>query len=67
MQGKIKRVMSGKGYGFITTEGSDKDIFFHATNLKGITFDELSEDMAVEFEVQEGKKGQEAVNVSVAS
>lgn len=67
MQGKIKKVISGKGFGFIENEGSDKDIFFHKSNLKGIDFDELTEGTMVEFELQEGQKGQEAVNISVVN
>ncbi len=67
MQGKIKKVISGKGFGFITSEGSDEDIFFHKSNLKGIDFDELNEGTMVEFELQDGQKGKEAVNISVVN
>ncbi|MCE7735258.1 MAG: cold shock domain-containing protein, partial [Candidatus Heimdallarchaeota archaeon] len=42
-------------------------IFFHKSNLKGIDFDELTEGTMVEFELQEGQKGQEAVNISVVN
>ena len=67
MQGKIKKVISGKGFGFIAIEGSDKDVFFHKSNLKGIDFDELNEGMIVEFELQEGQKGKEAVDISIVN
>ncbi|MDH5403070.1 MAG: cold shock domain-containing protein [Candidatus Heimdallarchaeota archaeon] len=65
MQGKIKKIISGKGFGFITTEESDKDIFFHKSNLKESDIDNLVEDTIVEFELQDGTKGKEAVNVTV--
>ena len=67
MQGTIKKVISGKGFGFITNEESDKDIFFHKSSLKGIDIDELNEGMTVEFELQDGQKGKEAVNISVVN
>ena len=67
MQGTIKRCMSGRGYGFINTDDSDKDIFFHQSNLENIEFSLLREGTAVEFETREGQKGVEAVNIKVLS
>ena len=67
MQGKIKKVISGKGFGFIENEGSDKDIFFHKSNLKGIDFEDLNEGTIVEFDLQDGQKGKEAVNITIVS
>lgn len=65
-QGVIARV-TDKGFGFIKTEGSDKDIFFHATELQeGIDFNSLKEGDTLEFEVTEGAKGPQAVNISLA-
>jgi CspA family cold shock protein len=61
-QGKIARLMD-KGYGFIAVEGQEKDLFFHANELQGAGFDELREGDAVEFEIQDGEKGPNAVNV----
>ncbi len=63
-QGKIARVMD-KGYGFITIEGQEKDLFFHANELKNAEFNDLKEGDAVEFEVVDGDKGPSAVNVSL--
>lgn len=64
-QGKIARLMD-KGYGFITMEGSDKDLFFHSSELQNTDFDSLSEGDAVSFEMREGQKGPEAFNVTAA-
>jgi CspA family cold shock protein len=62
-QGTIAKKMD-KGFGFIKIEGEEKDLFFHATELQGIGFDDLSEGDAVEFEVVDGQKGLNATNVS---
>jgi CspA family cold shock protein len=62
--GKIARVMD-KGFGFITYEGSDKDLFFHMNELVDTNFDDLKEGDEVEFDLKEGKKGLNAVNVKV--
>ena len=40
-EGTIKR-LTDKGFGFIDT-GSDKDMFFHSSNLEGVSYDELQE------------------------
>ena len=66
MQGTIKTLISGKGFGFIAREGEVKDLFFHSKELKGVTFDELQVGDAVTFEVTEGEKGPAATNVSRA-
>ena len=56
-----------KGYGFIKVEGEDKDLFFHTNELQGVDFDSLKEGDEVEFEVTEGQKGPQAVQVSRVS
>ena len=61
--GTIARL--NNGYGFITQEGSDKDLFFHVNELQGVAFDDLREGDKLSFEVGEGPKGQNAVNVSL--
>lgn len=61
-QGTIARLMD-KGFGFIKIEGGEKDLFFHANELQDIEFNSLSEGDAVEFEVEEGQKGPQAVKV----
>lgn len=62
-QGTIARLMD-KGYGFITVEGQEKDLFFHANELQNASFDDLTEGDAVEFEVVDGQKGPQAEKVS---
>lgn len=59
-QGTVKFFNTEKGYGFIVQE-SGKDIFVHANGL----IDEIQEGDKVEFEVEEGRKGLNAVNVKV--
>ena len=62
-QGTIKR-LTDRGFGFISIEGSDKDIFFHSKELQGVAFEDLREGDKVEFEVSESPKGPNAVKVS---
>ena len=52
-----------KGYGFVKPDGDDKDLFFHANELEGVTFDDLQEGDKVVFEIGEGPKGPQATNV----
>lgn len=66
MKGTIKTLVKEKGFGFITREGEAKDLFFHSTELRGVTFDELNVGDTVTFEVTEGQKGPAATNVSRA-
>jgi len=63
--GTIARL--NNGYGFITREGEDKDLFFHVNELHGTEFDNLREGDKVQFEVGEGPKGPNATNVSVVA
>ncbi|MCK5460053.1 cold shock domain-containing protein [Candidatus Parcubacteria bacterium] len=65
MQGTIKK-LTDKNFGFIAQEGGEKDLFFHANELVGVSFDELREGDAVSFEVQDTPKGQAAVQVKKA-
>jgi CspA family cold shock protein len=66
MTGKISR-LTDRGFGFITPdEGDGKDVFFHANEIQGASFDELHEGDAVTFEVESGPKGPAATNVQRA-
>lgn len=47
--GTIKRIFNKKGYGFITDEETNKDIFFHCTNCVDPIFDELKEGRGVNY------------------
>ncbi len=59
--GTVKWFNEGKGFGFITPSEGDKDVFVHIKNVKS---GHLSEGQEVEFDTQEGRKGDEAVNVT---
>ena len=61
-KGTVKFFNDSKGYGFITEDGSNTDHFVHISGL----IDEIREGEVVEFELQQGKKGLNAVNVQVA-
>ena len=62
-EGTIAR-LTDKGFGFISREGMDKDLFFHSNELVNAKFDELREGDKVTFEVGESPKGPNAVKVS---
>ncbi len=62
-QGTIAR-LTDKGFGFISREGEDKDLFFHANELQGVEYNDLQEGDTLEFDVADSDKGQNAVNVS---
>ena len=65
MNGKIK-TKTDKGFGFISREGEEKDLFFHSNDLSGVTFEELQEGAEVTFDVVEGDRGPSAKNVKLA-
>lgn len=60
-QGTVKFFNGSKGFGFIIDNETKKEFFVHATGL----IDEIRENDNVEFELREGKKGLNAVNVKV--
>ena len=60
-EGTIKR-LTDKGFGFIDT-GAEKDLFFHSSNLDGVTFEQLQEGQRVSFTEGHGPKGPRAENV----
>jgi len=62
-QGKIKRLVSDRGFGFI--EGEGDDLFFHQSAIQDVAFEELREGQAVEYEVGQGRKGPCATSVRV--
>jgi cold shock protein len=63
--GKVKWFNDSKGYGFITQEGSDKDIFVHFSAIQRDGFKTLREGETVSFELVEGPKGLQATNVAL--
>ncbi|MFT6716451.1 MAG: CspA family cold shock protein [Saprospiraceae bacterium] len=58
--GTVKFFNDTKGFGFITPEEGGKDVFVHVSGL----VDEINEGDEVSFDVEEGKRGLNAVNVS---
>ena len=61
-QGTVKFFNSQKGFGFISREDG-ADVFVHYSNIEGSGYRSLEEGQAVEFEIGEGRKGDEAQNV----
>ncbi len=61
-KGTVKFFNESKGYGFIKDQESDKEYFVHVSGL----IDKITENDEVTFELQEGKKGLNAVNVKLA-
>lgn len=66
MNGVIKKIVSDKGFGFISIDGQEKDLFFHRNSLEEVTLDELKEGDKVTFEVEKSAKGDNAINVKRA-
>ena len=62
MEGKITR-LTDRGFGFISIEGEDKELFFHSEELVDVEFDDLKEGETVSFEKAEGEKGPKATQV----
>jgi len=63
-QGKIKKVVSDRGFGFI--EADRGDLFFHHSEVQDGSFEELHEGQLVDYEVGQGRKGPCATNVRLA-
>lgn len=64
MKGTVKWFNKQKGYGFISDE-TGKDVFVHYSGIKMEGYKNLEEGQAVEFELSEGAKGPQAINVTV--
>lgn len=63
MQGTVKFFNETKGFGFIKPDDSSEDVFVHSSGL----IDQIRENDQVDYEVERGKKGLNAVNVKVIS
>jgi CspA family cold shock protein len=64
MTGKVKWFNSEKGYGFITTD-EGADVFAHFSQIQKDGFKSLEEGEAVSFDIADGDKGPQAVNIEV--
>jgi CspA family cold shock protein len=62
--GRVKWFNTKKGYGFITREDNEEDIFVHYTSISGDGYRALEKGEDVQFELVEGPKGLQAQNVS---
>ncbi len=62
-EGTVKFFNNEKGYGFITPQDGGSDVFVHSTGL----IDEIREDDRVQFRTEQGKKGVNAIEVTVVA
>ena len=67
MNGKVKWFNPTKGFGFIERGDNEKDVFVHISAVKSAGMDGLDEGQAMTFEVEEGPKGPNAVNLQKVS
>ena len=61
--GTVKWFSDRKGYGFITPDDGGQDVFVHRSSIRGTDFRSLREGERVSYELGEGRKGPQAVNV----
>ncbi|MBI3804339.1 MAG: cold-shock protein [Nitrospirae bacterium] len=66
INGRVKWFDANKGFGFITRDDGG-DVFVHYTAIQGEGYRKLEEGQKVQFDVEQGKKGPQAVNVSLAA
>jgi CspA family cold shock protein len=62
--GTVKWFNESKGFGFITPDGGEKDVFVHFSAIASEGFRTLNEGQQVNFDVEDGPKGPQAVNVT---
>lgn len=65
-KGTVKWFNAQKGYGFITNESTGEDVFVHFSGIAGEEYKSLEEGQNVTFDITEGNRGLQAVNVTVA-
>jgi CspA family cold shock protein len=64
--GTVKWFNNSKGYGFIAPSEGGDDVFVHHTAIEGSGFKTLEEGQSVSFEVENGPKGLQAINVTTS-
>ena len=65
-KGTVKWFNAQKGYGFISNESTGEDVFVHFSGIAGEGYKSLEEGQNVTFDITEGNRGLQAVNVTVA-
>ena len=65
-KGTVKWFNAQKGYGFITNESTGEDVFVHFSGIAGEGYKSLEDGQNVTFDITEGNRGLQAVNVTVA-
>lgn len=63
--GTVKFFDNAKGFGFITVEGTEKDVFVHFTAINSDDYKTLNDGDRVQFEIVAGERGDQAANVTV--
>ncbi len=63
--GTVKWFNADKGFGFITQDGGEPDVFAHFSAIASSGFRTLEENQRVEFDVEQGQKGLQAANIRV--
>ena len=63
-QGTVKWFNTEKGFGFIAPDGGGKDVFVHHSEIRGSGFRTLEENQRVQFDIEQGAKGPQAVGVT---
>jgi CspA family cold shock protein len=66
-QGTVKWFNGEKGFGFITPDEGSKDVFVHYSEIQGSGFRTLEENQRVQFDIEQGAKGPQAVGVTPVS
>jgi CspA family cold shock protein len=63
-QGTVKWFNEDKGFGFIAPDGAAKDVFVHYSEIRGDGYKSLAENQRVQFDIEQGTKGPQAVGVT---
>lgn len=61
--GTVKWFNDTKGFGFVTPEGGNEDLFIHFSSIQMDGFKTLKENQKISFEITEGPKGKQAINI----
>ena len=66
MKGEIIKKIDHRGFGFIQADDSEDEIFFHFSELKDISFEEIKIGQKVEFEMKDDPRGAQAAEIKLA-